>query len=94
MAGRLVPRGDIMAEYAETLIELDERKRVSLTMGRPGRYLAHVEDDGTIVLVPAVVMSELEAAVLRDPEIMRQLNAAAAKGFTGGRRDRPKRAGK
>jgi hypothetical protein len=80
-----------MTEYAETLIELDERKRVSLTMGRPGRYLAHVEADGTIVLVPAVVMSELEAAVLRDPEIMRQLNAATAGGNHGPRRDRPKR---
>jgi hypothetical protein len=78
-------------EPVETLIELDERKRVVLSMGRPGRYLARVEHDGTIVLRPAVVMSELEAAILRSPDIMRQLNEAAASGFTGGRRERPKR---
>lgn len=78
----------------QTLIELDDRKRVSLSMGRPGRYLAHVDPDGTIVLVPAVVMSELEAATLRDPQIMRQLHAAAAAGHTGGRRDRPQRPGR
>ena len=82
-----------MTEPAKTLIELDEHKRVSLTMGRPGRYVAHVEPGGTIVLVPAVVMSEMEAAVLRNPEIMRQLNAATAGGNQGGRRDRPKRTG-
>lgn len=76
---------------AESLIELDERKRVSLSMGRPGRYLAHLEPDGTIVLVPAVVMSELEAALLRDQGIMNQVRGAAARGFTGGRTDRPTR---
>ena len=75
----------------ETLIELDSRKRVSLTMGEPGRYLARLEPDGTIVLVPATVMTRMEAALLQSPEIMAAINRAEVAGHTGGRRDRPKR---
>jgi hypothetical protein len=78
-------------EPVETLIELDERKRVVLSMARPGRYLARVEHDGTIVLRPAVVMSELEAAILRSPDIMRQLNEATAAGNRGTRHEMPRR---
>ena len=50
---------------AETLVELDPRKRVSLPMADAGRYLAHRDPDGTITLVPAVVLSKMEAAILR-----------------------------
>ncbi|MDT0263042.1 hypothetical protein [Jatrophihabitans lederbergiae] len=75
----------------DTLIELDARKRVSLPMAKPGRYLAHAEPDGTITLVPAVVMSKLEASILANSEIMAAVNRAEAAGYTGGRRDRPTR---
>ena len=52
------------------LIELDSRRRVSL--GRVGRaehtrYLANEQPDGTVILTPAVVMSETEARILSDP---------------------------
>jgi hypothetical protein len=75
----------------ETLIELDSRKRVSLPMAEPGRYLAHVEPDGTIVLVPATVLTRMEASILRSPEIMTAINRAEAAEHTGGRQDRPRR---
>ena len=46
------------------LVEVDQRRRVSL--GKIGQaqhdlYLASTEADGTIVLRPAVVMTEIEA---------------------------------
>ena len=55
------------------LVELDRRRRVSLgRIGHEGhsRYLASVESDGTIVLRPAVVMTELEASFLSNPELV------------------------
>lgn len=50
---------------AVEFVELDERRRASL--GKAGhahhrRYLVRTEPDGTIILIPAVVMSEREAA--------------------------------
>lgn len=47
------------------VVELDDRRRVSL--GKAGfphhrRYLVRTEPDGTIILIPAVVISEREAA--------------------------------
>ena len=54
-----------------TMLELDERRRASL--GKIGRkehslYRAVTLDDGTIILSPAVVMSERELALLSNPE--------------------------
>lgn len=62
--------------YSDVLVEVDNRHRVSL--GRLGprehnRYLVHVEPDGTIVMTPAVVVSDLEAKFLADPELVTQL---------------------
>jgi hypothetical protein len=57
-------------------LETDTRSRVSLKrLGVPEhrQYLAHVEDDGTIVLVPAVVMSEAEARFRNDPELVARI---------------------
>lgn len=48
------------------LLELDSRRRLSLgSIARHSRYLAEVEDDGTIVLTPAVVITEAEVRLLR-----------------------------
>ena len=41
--------------------------------GRAPSYLAHVEDDGTIVLRPAVVVTELEARLLTDPLLVARI---------------------
>jgi hypothetical protein len=79
---------------ADVLIELDERRRVSL--GRIGRaehrrYLAHEEPDGTLVLVPAVVMSESEARLLANPALVEQIERGLADPSTWVRRGRPRR---
>lgn len=78
-------------EPTQTIVDLDSRKRAVLPMGHPsGRYLAHLEPGGTIVLEPAVVMTELEAAIQRNPDIMRQLKIDSEKPRRAGRQ-RPKR---
>jgi hypothetical protein len=54
-----------------TLIELDSRRRASLAkLAKHDRYLASEEPDGTIVLVPAVVITELEARFRANPELV------------------------
>ena len=63
------------------LIELDSRRRVALgRLGRPehSRYLVTEEPDGTLVLTPAVVMTAHEAALLRNPELVAQVEADRA----------------
>ncbi|MDP1806076.1 MAG: hypothetical protein Q8K72_12975 [Acidimicrobiales bacterium] len=60
----------------EVLLEVDDRRRVTLgKLGKPEhrRYLAAEEPDGTIVLSPAVVMSELEARFLANTALVEQI---------------------
>jgi hypothetical protein len=60
----------------EILIELDDRRRASLgKLGRPEhrRYLATELPDGTIVLTPAVVMTELEARFLANRALVERI---------------------
>lgn len=60
----------------EVLLEVDDRRRVTLgKLGKPEhrRYLAAEEPDGTIVLSPAVVMSELEARFLANTEVVERI---------------------
>lgn len=62
----------------EVLVELDERRRLSLgKMGKPEhrRYLAAEHPDGTIVLTPAVVMSELEVRFLANRDLVERIEA-------------------
>ncbi len=80
----------------ETLVELDERRRLSLgKVGKPEhrRYLAHEEPDGTIVLVPAVVMSESQVRLLTNSELVEQIEQTVADPSTRVRRGRPARKG-
>jgi hypothetical protein len=68
------------------LVELDDRRRVQLAkIGHRGhrRYLATVADDGTITLVPAVVLTEREAAVLADPELVAAITAGVQEAHQG-----------
>lgn len=62
----------------EQLVELDERRRVSL--GRLGRqehtrYLVTEEPDGTLVFTPAVVLSELEVKLLANDRLVDRILA-------------------
>jgi hypothetical protein len=62
-----------------TLIELDGRRRASFgRVGRPEhtRYLVSEQEDGTLVLTPAAVVSELEARFLRDPSLLARIEDA------------------
>lgn len=66
---------------SELLVELDDRRRVSL--GRIGRqehtrYLVTEEPDGTLVFTPAVVLSELEAKLLANDELVERILANRA----------------
>ena len=60
----------------DTLIELDARRRASFgRVGRPEhtRYLVSEEDDGTLILTPATVVSDLEARFLQDPAVLMRI---------------------
>lgn len=64
------------------LIEFDDRGRAPLRQygGRPkGRYLVETDADGVIHLYPAVVMTELEAAMWQNrPEDAARIAASLA----------------
>ncbi|MDE0066520.1 MAG: hypothetical protein OXN44_06580 [Acidimicrobiaceae bacterium] len=63
------------------LVELDARRRVALgRLGNPehSRYLVTEHPDGTLMFTPAVVMSAHEAALLRHPELVAQIEADQA----------------
>jgi hypothetical protein len=62
---------------ADQIVETDARGRASL--GRPGRrYLLHEESDGTLVLEPAVVVTELERRFLANAAVQAQIEYAKA----------------
>jgi hypothetical protein len=60
---------------ADQIVETDARGRASL--GRPGRrYLMHEESDGTLVLEPAVVVTELERRFMANAALQAQIEDA------------------
>lgn len=68
-----------MSAPATTLVERDGRGRVSLarvTSNPAQRYLAHEEPGGVIVLEPAVVVSEAQARLNAQPNLLAQLTDA------------------
>lgn len=73
------------------LIETDSRHRISLgALAAHDHYLADVEDDGTIVLIPAVVMGAAEAALLSRSDLLDRIDSNRAADFPGPRK-RPTR---
>lgn len=62
----------------DQLLELDSRGRASFAqiLGKSSagrRYLVRHNDDGTIILTPAVVISTLEARFLANPTVLDQI---------------------
>ena len=60
----------------DILVELDGRRRVSLgKVGRPEhtRYLVSEEPDGSLLFTPAVVISELEAKLLANRDLVERI---------------------
>ena len=61
------------------LLDLDERRRTTLSkVGHHRRYLAEELADGTVVLHPAVVMTEVQARLLNAPDLLFALTEANA----------------
>jgi hypothetical protein len=74
------------------LLEVDSRRRVSLgQMATHDRYLAHTEDDGTIILTPAVVMAASEARLLAAARTAAGIDEFLDRPESGSHRDRPAR---
>lgn len=60
-------------------VEVDGRGRLSLgKVAKPGTYRATSRDDGSIVLEPAVTLTQAELAVLRNPQVSADLAAVFA----------------
>lgn len=73
-----------------SLLEVDSRRRISLgPLAGHDRYLVDVEDDGVIVLTPAVVMSVAEARLHTAAETARKIDDFLDHPETGVRRTRP-----
>lgn len=66
---------DTDTDTAATLLEVDSRRRLTLRIGHHSRYLAHEEPDGSLVLVPAVVMTEHERRLLARPDLLERFEA-------------------
>ena len=66
-------------EFMSELVEVDSRRRVTLgAHARHQRYLVTSEPDGTVILIPAVVLSEAEARFIRDPELVDKVKSDLA----------------
>lgn len=73
-----------------SLLEVDTRRRISLgPLAEHDRYLAQVEEDGVIILTPAVVMSAAEARLYAATETSRKIDDFLDHPETGVRRARP-----
>lgn len=59
------------------LLDVDERRRTTLSkVGHHRQYLAEELADGTVVLHPVVVMTEVQARLLAAPALLEQLTDA------------------
>lgn len=67
-------------ETQGVLVELDSRRRAALgRLAHHDRYLVTEEPDGTLIFTPAIVMTDMEAKLLRNnPELVRQLEEKMA----------------
>lgn len=73
------------------LVELDGRRRVALgRLGRHERYLVTEHPDGTLVWSPAVVVTEAELRLHRNPALLADIEESLAHPEQG-IADRPRR---
>ncbi len=65
-----------MAETEPVLVTVQDRGRVNLgTLADHDRYLVHREPDGTLIWEPAHVISDSEARLLADDNLMKVITA-------------------
>ena len=81
-----------MAEMRQSVLEVDSRRRISLgSLAEHDRYLVEVQEDGTIVLTPAVVMPAAQARLLMAAETSKRIDEFLDHPETGSRRTRSPR---
>jgi len=81
-----------METTSAIMVELDEQRQLSLDkVGRHSRYLVREERDGTLIFEPAIVLTEFEARVLANEEIMAALRGRDNETDRGQRRPRTRR---
>ncbi|SDT68499.1 hypothetical protein [Actinoplanes derwentensis] len=73
----------------EQLIELDARRRTTLRIGTHSRYLATEHEDGTIVLEPAIVLTQHELALRSNPGLVDRIEESMRNPAARTRRGRP-----
>lgn len=67
--------------HTQTEIVLDKRRRTSLArIGRRSdeRYLVEEKEDGTLIMTPAVLVSQHELDLLRNPRFVKAVEQAEA----------------
>lgn len=82
-----------MSGSKSVLVEVDARGRVSLgkLRAKSGPYLATVEPDGSLILEPAVVLSESQRKLLQRADILRAMSALDTTPAQPSPRGRPRR---
>ena len=77
------------------LLQLDSRGRISLgeLAAGCGQYLATVEHDGTILLQPAIVMTQAELALAKNSDLSAHIERTLTNPATRVQRARPQRTG-
>ena len=95
-AGRNCPQWDFpttlqhMQEDEMTLVETDPRSRVVLPGHAKERFLMRENSDGSILLIPARVVSEAQLEYDQSPELQDLLRRAAASPTVSPSRHQPK----
>lgn len=65
-----------MSSATDILVETDARGRTNLSkFSKNDRFLARREEDGTIILQPARIVSAAEDRLRRNPEMLARLEA-------------------
>ena len=82
-------REELIDMARQAAVDVDERGRTSLARVRShdyDRYTVEELNDGTLILTPAVTISAVELAALRNPEVMAAVAAAKTGDRSGVRR--------